>query len=128
MQLTIAEALQQGIESHKAGKLEEADRLYTAILKIQPEHPDANHNLGILAVQLGKLEAALPLFERALQAEDQVERYWLSYLEILIKLGRTKEAQSSLDQAMWKGIKSNILKNVTQLLEESKTEQGRQSP
>ena len=33
MQLTIAEALQQGIEAHKAGKLEEADRMYTAILQ-----------------------------------------------------------------------------------------------
>jgi len=29
--------------------VQEADRLYTAILQAQPKHPDANHNMGVLA-------------------------------------------------------------------------------
>jgi len=33
MELTLAQALQKGIEAHKAGKVQEADRYYTAILK-----------------------------------------------------------------------------------------------
>ena len=45
-ELTIDQALQQAIEAHKAGRVQEADRLYTAILKAQPKHPDANHNMG----------------------------------------------------------------------------------
>ena len=49
MKLTIDEALRQGIAAHKEGKTQEADRLYTAILGVQPKHPDANHNLGALA-------------------------------------------------------------------------------
>ena len=44
MELTIDQALQKGVEAHKAGQVQEADRLYTAILKAQPKHPDANHN------------------------------------------------------------------------------------
>ena len=34
---------------------------------MQPQHPDANHNLGVLAVSVGKAEAALPLFKAALK-------------------------------------------------------------
>ena len=59
-ELTIDQALQQGVEAHKAGQVQEADRLYTAILKAQPKHPDANHNMGVLAVGVGKVEQALP--------------------------------------------------------------------
>ena len=68
MELTIDQALQKGIEAHKAGKLQEADRIYTAILKAQPKHPDANHNMGVMAVGVEKTEAALPFFKAALDA------------------------------------------------------------
>ena len=68
MQLTIEQALQQAIEAHKAGKLHNAEGLYRFILAAQPKHPDANHNLGVLAVSLEKTELALPLFKTALEA------------------------------------------------------------
>ena len=35
MELTLDQALQKGVEAHKSGKAQEADRYYTAILKIQ---------------------------------------------------------------------------------------------
>ena len=62
MELTIDEALHKAVENHKAGQLQEADRLYTAILKAQPEHADANHNMGILAVGVGKSRSSAALF------------------------------------------------------------------
>ena len=67
MELTIDQALQNGIEAHKAGKVKEADRYYTAILKATPKHPDANHNMGVLAVGVGKVKEAIPFFENALK-------------------------------------------------------------
>ena len=66
MELTLDQALQQAIEAHKAGQVQEAERLYTAILKAQPKHPDANHNMGVLAVGVGKVQEALPFFKTAL--------------------------------------------------------------
>ena len=63
MELTIEQALQQGVAAHKEGRLQDAERLYRAILQSQPGHPDANHNLGVLAVSVNKAEAALPLFK-----------------------------------------------------------------
>ena len=103
MELTLDQALQKGVEAHKAGKAEEADRYYTAILKAQPKHPDANHNMGVLAVGVGKVQEALPFFKTALEANPKIAQYWLSYIEALIKLGRIEDAKSVFDQAKSNG-------------------------
>ena len=68
MEITVNEALQRGVAAHKEGKLQEAEKFYRGILGVQPNHPDANHNLGVLAVGNGQVEAALPHFKSALEA------------------------------------------------------------
>ena len=85
MELTIEQLLQQGFDAHKEGRLQDAERLYRAILQSQPAHPDANHNLGVLAVSVNKSDVALPLFKTALEANPKVEQFWLSYINALIK-------------------------------------------
>ena len=85
MKLAIGQALQQGIAAHKEGRLQEAERLYRAILQSQPLHPDANHNLGAIAVSVNKPDVALPLFKTALEANSKIEQFWLSYVDALIK-------------------------------------------
>ena len=107
MELTIDQALQRGIEAHKAGELQKADQLYTAILKAQPNHPDANHNLGVLAVGVGKVKQALTYFETALEANPDTAQFWLSYIDALIKLEKYTEAKARLDQAKNFGIKND---------------------
>ena len=54
MELTVDQALRHGVEAYKEGKLQDAERIYRAILRAQPNHPDANHNLGVLAVLVGR--------------------------------------------------------------------------
>ena len=61
-QISIEEALILGVKAHKAGNIQEADRYYTAILNVQPNHPDANHNMGVLAVSIKKDRKGAPLF------------------------------------------------------------------
>ena len=75
MELTLDQALQNGVEAHKAGQVTEADRYYTAILKAQPKHPDANHNMGVLAVGIGKVLEALPFFKTALEANPNITQF-----------------------------------------------------
>ena len=58
-ELTINQALQKGVAAHKAGQLQVAEKLYRAILKSHPNHADANHLLGVLAVSLDKTDMAL---------------------------------------------------------------------
>jgi Flp pilus assembly protein TadD len=112
MELTIEQALQQGIEVHKKGKLEEAERLYRAILQSQPAHPDANHNLGLIAVSGNKAEAALPLFKTALEANPKMEQFWLSYIDALIKEKQFDNTKQALEQVKKQGLageKLNVL-------------------
>jgi len=107
MELTLEQALQQGVEAHKAGKVQEADRYYTAVLKVNPKHPDANHNMGVLAVGVGKVEEALPFFKIALESNLNIAQYWLSYIDALIKLNRFVDAKTVLGQAKSKGAKGD---------------------
>jgi tetratricopeptide (TPR) repeat protein len=112
MELTIEQALQQGVAAHKEGKLQDAERLYRAILLSQPSHPDANHNLGVLAVSVNKAEAALPLFKTALEANPKIEQFWLSYIDALIKEKQFENAKQVFEQAKIQGVaeeKLNIL-------------------
>jgi len=107
MELTLDQALQKGVEAHKAGKVQEADRYYTAILKANPKHPDANHNMGVLAVGVGKVQEALPFFKTALEANPKIAQFWLSYIDALIKLDRMADAKAVFDQAKSKGAKGD---------------------
>ena len=112
MELTVDQALQQGVAAHKEGKLEDAERLYRAILQSQPLHPDANHNLGALAVSVNKADAALPLFKIALEANPKIEQFWLSYIDALIKEKQIDNAKAVLEQAKNQGVaeeKLNVL-------------------
>ena len=116
MELKLDQALQKGVEAHKAGKVQEADRYYTAILKAKPKHPDANHNMGVLAVGIGKVEEALPFFKTALEVNQTIGQYWLSYINTLIKLDRMDDAKAAFTQAQSHGVQGDGLDKVEKSL------------
>ena len=116
MQVTIDQALQKAIMAHKTGKAHDANRLYTAIIQAEPKHPDANHNLGILTVSVGKVQEALPFFKTALEANPEIAQFWLSYIDALLKLNLKAEARLVLKQANSKGFHGDaaaLLKKMT---------------
>lgn len=98
MELTIEQALQQGVRAHKEGNLQKAEKLYCAILQAQPVHPDANYNLGLLLVSINNSESALPLFKTALEANPRIEQFWLTYINALIKENQFKTALAVIKQ------------------------------
>ena len=116
MELTIDQALQQGVAAHKEGKLQEAERLYRAILQTQPKHPDANHNLGVLSVSSGKSAAALPLFKTALGANPNQGQFWLSYIDALIKEKQFENAKEILAQGKKSGLSEEKVDALSQQL------------
>ena len=123
MKLTIQQALQQGVTAHKEGKLQDAARLYRAILRSQPGQPDANHNLGVIAVSANKTAAALPLFKNALEANPKIGQFWLSYIDALIKEKQFENAKLVIEQAKTQGVaegKLNVL--VTKIASINKQE------
>ena len=113
MELTIEEALQRGVVAHKEGKLQEAEKFYRGILGVQPNHPDANHNLGVLAVGVGQVEASLPHFKLALEVNASQGQYWLSYIDALIKLDRLDDARQLLKRGKDAGLKGEQVDKIS---------------
>lgn len=103
MKLTLDQALKNGIKAHKAGKFREADQYYTAILNTKPKHPEANHNIGLLAVSVGQVEKSIHFFEVALESDASNMQFWLSYIDALIKLDRFSDAKAVIDKAKSRG-------------------------
>ena len=128
MELTIEQALQRAVEDHKAGKLQDAEALYRAILQTQPNHPDANHNLGVMAVSLNKTEVALPLFKIALEANPNQGQFWLSYVDALIKEKQFDNARNLLEQGKKAGLAGEKIDALEAQLATSVLVQNSKSP
>ena len=107
MGLTVDQAILQGIAAHNEGKLQEAERLYRLIIQSQSKHPDANHNLGVLAAGVGKFEEALSHFKIALEESPEQGQFWLSYIKALIELGEIDAARTLLNQGRDAGLKGD---------------------
>jgi len=109
MQSTIYQILEEGVTAHKEGRVHDAKRLYRSILESQPAHPEANHNLGVLAISINEVKAALPLFKTALEGNFQNEQFWLSYIEALIIDEQFDNARQILKQAREQGLSADSL-------------------
>ena len=116
MELTVDQMLQQGVAAHNAGNLQEAERLYRTILQVQPKHPDANHNLGLIAVSMNQSGVALPLFKSAIDVNPNIEQFWLSYIEALITERQFKNAKQAIKKGKKKGVAKEKLKALTKKL------------
>lgn len=97
-QLSITDALQAAVSLHQSGQLQQAEQLYRAILQLQANHPDANHNLGILAMQVGHIDSSIPLFKAAVEANPRNIQFWSSLIDALLKSDNIDGARNVLEQ------------------------------
>ncbi len=102
--LTPDQDLKKAIAYHQAGNLLDAERIYMAILNSDPKHTDANHNLGVLAVQRSQAAEGLQFFKAALEANPLFAQYWFSYVDALIKAGQHGLARIVMAQARQRGL------------------------
>lgn len=87
-----AEALKLAAEHEQAGRLDEADATLDALLADRPEHAEAIHFKGVVAVRRGHTEDGARLMERSV-AIGPVRAYYLRNLcEVYRTLGRYDEA------------------------------------
>jgi tetratricopeptide (TPR) repeat protein len=119
---TIQEALEIAIQAHQSGNHREAEQHYQSILHSDPNHTDANHNLGLLARQIHSAEMALPFLEKALGINKKVDQYWISYIETLLEADLIDKATDTIDEAIQFGINHEKLESLnTQINEIKKT-------
>jgi len=114
------QTLDAAIEAHKNGELVEASDLYFQILRENPHHPDANHNLGLLTVQIGETENAILFLENAINSNPNVLQYWVSFIDTLLKLNRTQDAEQILFQAKETGHDDPILSEISEVIKKEK--------
>jgi len=87
------------ITHHQAGRLADAERLYTQILTTNPRHADALHLLGVLACQTGRPAFAAEKISAAIRLNGRIAFYHSNLSNALRQLGRFDEAVEACRQA-----------------------------
>jgi tetratricopeptide (TPR) repeat protein len=90
--LTVGQAYQAAVSSHRAGRLDEAARLYRAILQADANHVDSLHYLGVICNQQGRPQEGETLLRRALALDPNSAQIANDLGIALAALGRFEEA------------------------------------
>ena len=98
--LTIDQMLLKANELLMKGEIQEAEMFYRTILNSNPKNPDANHNLALIQISKNKSELALPLFKKAVDVNPNIEQYWISYINALIKQKKYDDAEIICKKAL----------------------------
>ena len=100
----IDKAMHKAVAEHENGNLQDAEKIYRKILEIVPDHLDANHNLGILLVDLHKSKSATQFLKTALNGNEKVEQYWTSYINAQINLDELDGVRENIELARTAGV------------------------
>lgn len=115
----------EATDYHRRGDLVTAVRLYQDVLKQNPEHADAIHMLGVIAMQRGDSLLASKLINLSLSQDNSNPLAWSNLAQALMNSNQPIEAENAARQAInlspqspeaW-NILGNILKNREELTE-----------
>jgi tetratricopeptide (TPR) repeat protein len=94
-------------DSETIGDLPQAEASYREILQLAPRYIDAWCGLGIVSRKLGRTDAAIRAFRRALSATNNVPAFHLHLADALLDAARHEEALDAyrraleLDPSLW---------------------------
>jgi tetratricopeptide (TPR) repeat protein len=98
--MTVRETLTQAFAFQQSGRLTEAEQLYRAALKLDPDNADAWHLLGRIALQRGDLAAAAAQVREAIRRRPNIPAFPSSLGEILQAQGEIEKAQTCYQEAL----------------------------
>lgn len=90
----------QAVALHQQQRLADAERIYREVLQRQPNHFDALHLLGVIALQTGHMEQAADLISKAIELNANVAAAHSNLGTALRDLKRPESALASFDQAI----------------------------
>lgn len=118
--MTPSEAIYQAaVEAQLAGRTDEATKIYRKLLDEKPDHPEGNHNLGLLMFQGGQLDQALECLMNAVEARPAEAHFWMSLVEVLIAARAFDHARNAVEQARLSGIAAPELTQMEQRISSS---------
>jgi tetratricopeptide (TPR) repeat protein len=97
-------ALAAALADHRAGRIAAAEKAYRALIGADPRHAAANHHLGVLLVQSGRVDDGINHLKLALEANSAEPLYYFSLAKGLLAAGRPAEAGAALKQAAQRGL------------------------
>ncbi len=100
MQIDVRDLLQQGLSFHQQGDLSQAQNIYLQVLKLQPQHFDALHLLGVIAAQQNDHQQAENMMAQALNLDASHDFVWANRGNALRELKRWSEARDCFMQAV----------------------------
>lgn len=105
-------ALESAISSHEAGDLLVAGEKYLEILKVDPSHPDANHNFGLLCSKLGEPAMGVQFLRTAIETNPKVAGFWISIINTLIEIQDVENAKIALEKAKEVGHNGEVFEKL----------------
>lgn len=120
LQRTVGQSMEIALMQHRAGQLQSAEEMYRSILELAPDHPDANHNLAVIALEAGHAPRSLPYFRKAHAAQPDNWQYWLSYFDASIHAGEHDAATGMLEQKRRCGLTVPVTAELIERLVESR--------
>lgn len=96
----VRQLLSEAVARHQQDRLEDAERLYSAVLAVQPEHAVALHHLGLIRFAAGRFGEALQLIASAMRAQGPTATLWLHQGLVLNALGQPADAVASFERAI----------------------------
>jgi Flp pilus assembly protein TadD len=98
--MTLQQQFEYGRAHHQAGRLAEAEKIYRQVLARQPDHAEALHLLGVLAMQAGESQMAVELIRRATAICSTNAFYHSNLGNALTDLGQLEQAIASCRHAV----------------------------
>ena len=92
--------MQQALSLHQAGRLGQARLLYEQILKIEPDHFDALHMLGVIFAQKKNFALSFEMMNKAIARNPGSATAYNNRGIALQELKRHRAAVKSFDQAI----------------------------
>ena len=98
--LTINQALQQSDIARHEGRLDEVERLYREILKIEPKRADINNNLGAILYSNGSLDEAEIYYKKAIKLKPDYSIAHNNLGNTQLELGKLYDAEECYKKAI----------------------------
>ncbi len=96
----ISRMLALAVQHHQAGHRQQAESTYRQILRLDPEHPDALHLLGLLAGQAGRHDIAVQLIGKAIDNDSAVPHYHFNLGAVYDGAGNLQAAVACYREAL----------------------------
>jgi len=100
MTVTIQQAFALALQHHQAGRLAEAEAFYRQVLAAQPNHPDALHLLGVVALQTGRHDLAVEWIRQGLVFHPNNFAAHFQLGGVYRSMGRLDEAVASFRRTL----------------------------